>query len=112
VFQGTVRLSTNAAEPSKRVETLQAGKSVRIKRSQQPGTFVVVAETAGNATSFVRTLPAAAQSGSGYSQAVMADKPLFYWTFDEPKGPAFEQVRHASNQMWYTYSHEAYQRAH
>ena len=29
-----------------------------------------------------------------YARAVLADKPLFYWTFDEPVGPAFEQVRH------------------
>jgi hypothetical protein len=98
VFQGTVRLSTNAAGPSKHFETLEAGKSVRIKRGQQPGACIIIAETPADATSFVRKLPAAASSGSVYSQAVMADKPLFYWTFDEPKGPAFEQVRRNTSQ--------------
>ena len=32
---------------------------------------------------------------------MLADKPLFYWTFDEPNGPAIEQVRGLWNQALY-----------
>jgi hypothetical protein len=100
VFQGTVRLSTSGTGAVDRYETLEAGKSMWVKRGQQPGTYEIVAEeTVRGATPFVRMLPA--RRLSAYGQMIMIDKPRLYWSFDELKGPAYEQVRQDIDQRLY-----------
>jgi len=55
-------------------------------------------------TDFVRQMPRP-ETRTAYADAVMADKPLFYWNFDELDGTAFEQIRHLSHQKLYPMGH-------
>jgi hypothetical protein len=95
VFQGLVRVKMLRAESGRQEEVvLNCNESARVEPSAQKIT-VFSATATGESTArskFVRSLK------SNYVRAVLADKPVFYWTFNEPSGPAFEQARHLSRQ--------------
>ncbi len=92
VFQGLVTVTAGPADqfaigtPRK----LCAGEAMRVHRTGIDGTVKVVNVAPNASWKFVRSLSVNPRT---YRETVLADKPLFYWTFDEPTGPAFEQVR-------------------
>jgi len=61
------------------------------------------------AAGFVRKLPVV--NPRSYAKTVLADKPAFYWTFDEAWGPTLEQVRHLPQRALNMYG-LAYRRSH
>ena len=95
VFVGAVRISPvsegNATQESM---TLVAGDSARTGKGRIAGKAV------GRPASFVRQMPHANQQ-TAYAKVVQADKPLLYWSFDEPTGCAMEQMRHLISQRLY-----------
>jgi hypothetical protein len=93
VLQGAVRISGSQASGT---QELRAGQAVRVEWSA-PGAATRILSVAPKATSrFVRSLRT--PGVRAYKKAVLADRPLFYWSFDEPEGTAFEQVRHLPEQ--------------
>ncbi len=95
VFQGkiTIAVETTAAK-----KTLAAGEAVQVKREADGNVRFLACpgEVAGVSAGFDRLLPRV--DPRAYAKTVLADEPLFYWTFDEYTGPAFEQVRHLAHQ--------------
>jgi hypothetical protein len=83
---------------------LSAGQSARVEKNGGQSPRIICDEklsvTADNGT-FVRRLPL--EPARVYSQAVLADKPLFYWSFNETTGPAIERIRQMPNQALLTW---------
>jgi len=97
VFVGVVKLSSCKKDRNRYPElTLSAGQSMQVDRS---GT-INQKNVAHLPIGFVRRLPDR-NTSTEYSKTVLADKPLFYWNFDELEGAAIEQIRHQSNQQLY-----------
>ena len=100
VFVGSVKLASHRKTGESRAEVaMAAGESARVERA---GTLTRHATS--RPTDFVRQMPRQ-DVRTEYAKMVMADKPLFYWTFDEADGTAFEQMRHLSNQKLYPMGH-------
>ena len=91
VFVGAIQVtSLHNDNSTKTKQVVRAGNAVRVN-----GTGDRLTAIQPTARQFVRKL----QSNSpAYRNAVLADKPYFYWNFDESDGPAFEQVRHTGSQ--------------
>jgi len=104
VFQGrvVVRAVDAAGKEYGREVTLDENQSVQVAAegsgNAQDVIVVTTSDTAEKATDagFVRKLPVV--DPRAYSKAVLADEPVFYWTFDEPLGSAIEQVRRLPQQ--------------
>jgi len=99
VFQGSVNVAPSEGEPSSQSKTIAAGHEAYVaKEGQKVKVFVKPSELSSNAgKQFVRHLL------SYYTRTVLADKPVFYWTFNEESGPAYEQVRRWSWQALVPY---------
>lgn len=102
VFQGRIAVQAvdAAGQAYGRVVTLTENQSIQVAAEGDSSNVIAVttSDTAGKTTAmkFVRTILAVDRRS--YSQTVLADRPLFYWTFDEPDGPAYEKVRHLAQQ--------------
>ncbi len=105
VFKGKVKLEGRVADglaargQNPEVESaslmLEEGQGARLQVDGCAKRFAT-ADVKPLAQTFVRQVPRV--SSDAYAKVVLADKPLFYWTFDEPFGPAFEQVRHVGRE--------------
>ena len=98
VFQGQVIFVVmNDGKAAKKTYTLGKNQSARTTTDRKTKNIIaVIKSAAAPLAGFVRELPCTASQT--YAEMVLADRPLFYWTFDEPDGPAFEQVRHLAPQ--------------
>ncbi len=91
VFVGAVKIrSLHDGNSGKGEQVVYAGNAVRVNST---GNRLVTMQSAERR--FIRKLQSDPLT---YMKAVLADRPLFYWTFDESDGPAFEQVRHTGSQ--------------
>ncbi len=93
VFLGVVEVAASDGDEGWTSKMrLTGGESVRVERDKQR----VVVKGTVQSSDFVRAIPYV--DPRAYAKTVLADGPLFYWTFDEPAGPAIEQVRHLAPQ--------------
>ena len=66
------------------------GHALRIERSGKERTLAVVEIAPHGTPKFVRSLRSYVQTrAESYKRIVLADKPAYYWTFDEPRGNAW-----------------------
>jgi len=101
VYLGKVKLASNrkTAEGGKMEVALAAGESMHVEHAGN-----LTRHATSRPTDFVRQMPCP-DTRTAYAKAVMADKPLFYWNFDEADGTALEQMRHLSHQKLYPMGH-------
>jgi len=94
VFLGMVAVAMQSADSTETTRELAAGESARVEWTADGGGRIVdsPSDLANQPERFARQLLPL------YTQTVLADRPLFYWTFNEPSGPAFEQVRRLPHQ--------------
>ena len=102
VFRGLVGVRT-ANGSYTQIVVLRENESVRVEKADDIGVVMITTGVDVGATpKFVRRMFEPPKLHE-YAKMVLADKPLFYWTFDERYGSAVEQVRRLPNQQLYPY---------
>ena len=100
VFCGSVSMQING-DGSHKAIFLRADESARVGKNEgKDGDRTISISKTDAFPKFARQLYEPLKLHD-YAKMVLADKPLFYWTFDEPVGAAVEQVRSLSRQKLY-----------
>ena len=92
VFRGLVSIAPGPIGRVGQTRRLLAGEAMWVKRAGKNGSLNVMNVAPGMMGQFIRDMRSF--DAGAYMKSVLADTPLLYWTFNEPCGPAFDQVRH------------------